>query len=434
MNTDRHGYGGAIASRSNGGMPRRAVASLRVFLLLFLLLAIPAFVHAQERDTNGQIRLVVQPIPWPADNMLTPKAREILREERKVFAEELRHLHEWIPDNMRGAISKMWTRAGKTMISESHAIEYVPPMSAEQVEKIIAEMEAGAQDTVLDNIERFRIAMAKRVPVFAKGYEQFKNREYGKASITIHEPLTKEKVLHAFHLYHYDTLPPFIYCVTTFMEGECFSLDGALHEAMVRYWIVKGKMPACLSLSATARRRLADMYERTGREHFAIPFYQKLALTYVDCLSDTALLALHVRARELMADNPFRGAVEDLQSIARHLDRGQSGAAVQAAQARLLAALPKLATDYEGDGRGNLQINWEMMGGDIQRAGLQEGGAPTKLGFKKEVAVVGSDDWAKLKPRQKQEVIQKFYENYPPEYRDMIEEYFRSMSREGSNE
>jgi hypothetical protein len=135
-----------------------------------------------------------------------------------------------------------------------------------------------------------------------------------------------------------------------------------------------------------------------------------------------------------MADNPFRGAVEDLQSIARHLDRGQSGAAVQAAQARLLAALPKLATDYEGDGRGNLQINWEMMGGDIQRAGLQEGGAPTKLGFKKEVAVVGSDDWAKLKPRQKQEVIQKFYENYPPEYRDMIEEYFRSMSREGSNE
>ena len=411
-------------------MKLKSIVRVHLCLAVFLIVFVRGTTGAE--DTDGQIRLVVQPVMWPADDVLTPKAKQILREERKVFAEELRHLHEWVPDNMRGAVSRMWTRAGKTMISESHAIDHVPQMPADEVEKIIAEMEAGARDTVLDNIERFRIAMCKRVPVFAKGYEQYKNGEYNKAVDTIHTALTKEKVLHAFHLYHYDTLPPFIYCVTTFMEGECYGRDGALHEAMVRYWIVKGKLPACLSLSAAARIRLADMYEKTDRHHFAIPFYQKLALTYVDCLSDTALLRLHVRSRRMMEENLFRRALDDVQTIARHMDRGNSGAAVQQAEARFVAALPKLATDYEGDGRGNLQINWEMMGMPVNRAGLQEGGAPTKLDFKKDVAVVGSDDWAKLKPRRKQKIIQKFFEAYPPEYRDMIEEYFRAMSREGS--
>lgn len=388
---------------------------------------------SSEKNTNAAVRMVVPLIVWPADDMLTPRAKEILREERRVFGEELRHLKEWIPDNMRGAISKTWVKNGKTMLSESHAIDHVPDMPADQVEKIVAEMEDGARDTVFDNIERMKLALSKRVPVFAKGCAEFKAGEYGKAAETIHNPLTKEAVLHAFFMYQYDTLPPMIYGLVNHVEGECYSLDGAVHDAMVRYLIVcKAKLPLSMTFSATARIRLADMYERTERPHFAISFYQKVADKYADSLSDTEILRLHVRARSMMEHNTFRQIVAMAQTSARLMDRGYSGPVVGALQARIAKLLPSVVNDWEGDGRAHMQINWEMMGSEIASAGLQEGASPTKFTFTRDVAMAGSDDWGKLKPREQQEIIQKFFQSYPDEYRQMIEDYFRTMSREGA--
>ena len=187
------------------------------------------FGQADEQDT--QVRIRTQPILWPGDGMVTARGAEVLKEERRFFAEELRHLKAWVPDNMRGAVSKMWTRAGKTMLSESHAIEHVPDMPSEQVDKILAELEDGARNTVSDNRQRFQAALAKRVPVFAKALQQFQAHEYAKATETV-SVLTKENVLHAFFLYQYDTLPPYIYCTVTFFEGECYGLDGAQHNAI----------------------------------------------------------------------------------------------------------------------------------------------------------------------------------------------------------
>jgi hypothetical protein len=393
--------------------------------------ALPA--AADGKNTNNVVRMVVPLILWPTDGMLTPRAKEILKEERRVFGQELRHLKEWVPDNMRGAISKTWAKGGKTMFSESHAIDHVPDMPTEQVEQIIAEMEDGARDTVLDNIERFKAALARRVPVFARGCEQFKAGEYAKAAETIHNPLTKEVVLHAFFKYQYDTLPPMIYGLVNHVEGECYSLDGTIHDAMVRYMIVcKAKLPLSMTFSATARIRLADMYERTDRPHFAISFYQKVADKYADSLCDTEILRLHVRARTMMEHNSFREAVALAQTAARMMDRGYAGPVLGDFHAQLVKRMRTFATDWEGDGRAHMQINWEMMGGEITSAGLQEGASPTKFSFTKDVAMAGSDDWGKLKPREQQEIIQKFFQSYPDEYRQMIEDYFRTISREGA--
>lgn len=384
------------------------------------------------RDTDTTPRTVVQPIIWPADDMLTPKAKEIVREERRVFAQELRRLKEWVPDNMRGATTKSWAMGQKSMFSESHAIEHVPEMPAEQVEKIIAEMEDGAKDTAFDSIERMKLALRKRVPVFAKGCELAKGGEFGKAAETVHTPLTKENVIHCFFKYQYDTLPPMIYGLVNHVEGEWYALDGAVHDAMVRYMIVKAKLPLSVTFSATARIRLADMYEKTDRPHFAIGFYQKVAQAYADSLCDTELLRLNVRARTMAERNPFREAVALAQTSARLIDRG-CAAVVKDAHIQLVKYMQGLLNDWEGDGRAHMQVNPEMMGAEIQSAGLQEGASPPKINFGTEdIAVVGSDDWGKLKPREQQQVIQKFFETYSDEYRHMIEEYFRNMSRDVS--
>ena len=406
----------------------RAVWAGATFFCFFS--ALPAIAAEGPAAEPTETRTRIQPILWPPDGAVTPMGAEVLKEERRFFAEELRHLHEWIPDNMRGATTKQWARGQKTMLSESHAIEHVPEMPAEEVEKIIAEMEAGAANTVLDNVRRFRAALARRVPVFAKALEHHRAGQFGKAIETV-AVLTKEDVLHAFFLYQYDTLPPYIYCTVTSFEGECFAHDGALHDAAVRYLIVgKGKLPFSLSFSATARMRVADLYERSERTHFAIPLYLSLAEKYADTLSDTEVLRLHVRAKRMMRENPFRQIVATAGDVRRLMDRGHSGPAVQEPQAAMLKLMRGIINDEEAESRGHLQINWEMVAIEqFQRGGLQEGAAPVKFNFEADVLTVGSDDWGKLRPREKQEVMQKFFATCSDEYREMLEAYFRNMSR-----
>jgi|GEM_PF-2349088 len=406
---------------------------------LIAALALAGAAHAKDavkpKDANQSVpeRTRYEPILWPADDMVTGLGAEVLREERRYFAQELRRLKEWIPDNMRGATTRTWTRGQKTMLSESKAIEHVPDMPAEQVESILTDLDRGARDTVLDNLQRFRQALARRVPVFAKALKEYEAGEYAKATETV-SVLTKENVLHAFFLYQYDTMPPYVYCTVTFFEGECFARDGALHDALVRYLIVcKGKLPLSLTFSATARARVAQMYEMSERTHFAIPMYQKLYAKYADMLTDTEILRLHVRARRMMRDNPYRRIVAGLHDIRRLMDVGHSGPVVRSPQSEMLALMQGIINDEEKDGRGNLQINWEMTAIEqFKRGGLQEGEAPTKFSFETDVLLGGSDDWGKLRPRERQEVIQKFLQTCGEEYRPMLEAYFRGMSRAAS--
>ncbi|MGD0900251.1 MAG: hypothetical protein ABR915_20655 [Thermoguttaceae bacterium] len=402
----------------------------RFSIALAVTLAAASAARGAADPASADVRTRIPPILWPADGTLTPTGAEVLKEERRFFAEELRHVREWIPDNMRGATTKTWARGQKTMLSESHAVEHVPDMPAEQVERIVAEMENGARNTVLDNIQRFREALAKRVPVFAQALQHCKGGQHGKANETV-SVLTKEDVLHAFFLYQYDTLPPYIYCTVTFFEGECFAMDGALHDAAVRYLIVcKGKLPLSLTFSATARMRVADMYEKSERTHFAIPLYQAIAEKFAETLGDTDLLRLHVRARRMMRENPFRNIAAGTGDVRRLMDRARSGPSVQDAQATMLKLMRGIINDEEVETRGHFQINWEMMATEqFQRGGLQEGSAPTKFNFEADALMAGNDDWGKLRPREKQEVIQRFFATYSDEYRDMLEAYFHSMSR-----
>jgi hypothetical protein len=383
------------------------------------------------RPTTDADRPRILPIAWPADADVLPRGAEQLREERRIFADELRALKQWIPDNMRGATTRQWTRGQKTMISESKAIEHVPDMPADQVERIIADMEQGARDTVFDNLARFRAALARRVPVVAQANAAFGAGEYAKAAETL-KVLTKENVLHAFFAYQYDTLPPYIYSTVTWFEGEAYGLDGAVHESLIRYLIVcKSKLPLSMTFSAAGRMRIGEMYERSARSQFAIPIYQSLAEKYAESLRDVEMLRVHVRIRRLMREDHFRKAVAVADEVKRLKDRGRIGPTVQAAQSQLAHLMHNIISDEEIDGRGNLQINWEMMAGEEQftRGGLQEGAAPTKFTWENEVLMAGNDDWGKLRPREKQEVIQRFFESCPDEYRPMMEAYFRNMSR-----
>jgi hypothetical protein len=406
---------------------KRSVLTFTAAIQLSAAVMTPA--GAADAGGNAASRVRLAPVEWPSAEMLSPEGKAWLREERRVFAEELRKLKEWIPPNMRGAASKSWG-PWKTMLSESHAIEYVPEMPAVEVEAIIRAMEKGALDTVSDNQERFQQALAKRIPTFADAVKHYRAGHYDKAVAAL-KPLTKEDVLHAFHYYQYDTMPPYIYSAVTMFEGACYGMNGALHNAFVRYLIVyNSKLPGSMSFAATARWRCAAIYEQSSRAHFAIPIYQNLAMRYRDKLSDSTLLKLNVRYRRMMMDNPFRQAVKLATQVTGNLLNDDTGAETQTKQKGLTARMATIINDLEKDGRGHSQVNWEMTGFEINEASLQEGTAPGKFNFEKDVDAVGSDNWGKLRPREQQELMHTFMERFADEYRPLIEAYYREMSRQ----
>ncbi len=43
------------------------------------------------------------------------------------------------------------------------------------------------------------------------------------------------------------------------------------------------------------------------------------------------------------------------------------------------------------------------------------------------------EDWGNLPPKERQEALQQISKDLPAHFRDVIEEYFRKLAREGGN-
>ena len=69
-----------------------------------------------------------------------------------------------------------------------------------------------------------------------------------------------------------------------------------------------------------------------------------------------------------------------------------------------------------------------LTGAEIDGGSLKKGVRTEQFLFTNDVSVVGSDDWGKLRPREKQELVQMFSETYSERYRNMLETYYKTMS------
>jgi hypothetical protein len=185
-----------------------------------------------------------------------------------------------------------------------------------------------------------------------------------------------------------------------------------------------------MTYGATARVRLAGAYERTRGPHCAVQFYRAVAERYFGRLSDTETLRYHILTRRLMNEDQFRRVVTVGRELRRLQDWGNTGPVIQSQLAHMTLLMQQATIEYERDLRMYMQSNQTMLGGEGGYGGLEKGPAPEMLHFRKDVAVAGSDDWGGLRPREKQEMIQQFFATYPDEYREMLEAYFTTMSRE----
>jgi hypothetical protein len=123
-----------------------------------------------------------------------------------------------------------------------------------------------------------------------------------------------------------------------------------------------------------------------------------------------------------------------MDDIRRRLDLGQGGREVRGVQDGVIKSLDKLIKQIE-DQQQQLEQQMAMGSGGKQSSSP----APDSriLGGKGPGDVVKRDigkksGWGNISPKQRDEAIQQIGRDFPPHYRELIEQYFRQLANEGT--
>lgn len=128
------------------------------------------------------------------------------------------------------------------------------------------------------------------------------------------------------------------------------------------------------------------------------------------------------------AGNPIKPITGKMAGVAGKLGDHQTGEPVQAGQQEIVRDLDALIAELEKQCqacKGGVKRNNPTRGMDDSRISAGTGGigdltAPADL----------EKDWAKLSPRERDRILQSMSEGFPPEYRTVLERYYRRLAEE----
>jgi hypothetical protein len=356
--------------------------------------------------------LKLEPLPYPSASALSSSAKAHLQAEWKAFAQDLRGIYSW-----RSTVA--------------HKIRpLVGEMAEAEVEKLLAEAEKSPLETPQDGVARFYRALAARVPAFAKAMELAKAGKCVEAAAEV-DPLMKENpyTVGIKKRLRHDTLPPYCYSAIKFFYAECLGREGNLSDCSIAYHVVYMKVPNSLVLGAPARYRVARFYDQTARAHYAIPVYQALALRLGHLLSDAENLRLAVRAAKLSQDlDPYRLAERRSSELLARLERDETGPLAGAAGEDLTAQLRAMMVTVDEEARPFLESTMAIVQGAVDEGRLRSGKITDQFILDEAPEEGGDDQWGKLPPRERQQLLEAFKEKYPERYSEMLELYYRRVS------
>ncbi len=214
-----------------------------------------------------------------------------------------------------------------------------------------------------------------------------------------------------------------------------------------------GRALAQHALYDEALEQLAPLQPADVLDPAALLFYQ--AACHHRLLNKTACLAATARlmenkgriprrfelVAELMAADLKPLQTDSLDEIARLMDDierrlglGRAGQRVRGQEDDVIAKLDKMIDQLEkqaqqqqaaASAQGGQQAQQPMQ--DSQAAG---GSGPGEVDQRH---LGDKSDWGNLPPKQRDEALQQISKGLPSHYRDVIEEYFRKMAREGGS-
>jgi hypothetical protein len=132
-----------------------------------------------------------------------------------------------------------------------------------------------------------------------------------------------------------------------------------------------------------------------------------------------------------LKDDSLDHIARRMEDIERRLDLGRAGPKVRSLQDGVVKSLDKLIEELEamqqqqdGSGAENLQPNTPA------KDSIPMGGKGRGTVTKRDVG--HQSGWGDLPPKQRDEALQQIGRDFPPHYRDIIEQYFRRLASEGS--
>jgi hypothetical protein len=173
------------------------------------------------------------------------------------------------------------------------------------------------------------------------------------------------------------------------------------HRAACEHWLLE---------TDAARSSLDALLERAG----AIPDrYERLA----------RLLQADL---ENLADGSLDHVSRRMRDVTRRLGQGKAGPATRTLQDGVVDALDamirRLEDQASGASGGAATAGGAASGGQAPRGG---GGAPGEVRRRD----IGSDgDWGDLPPHAREEALQHIGREFPPHYREAIEQYFKRLA------
>jgi hypothetical protein len=139
-----------------------------------------------------------------------------------------------------------------------------------------------------------------------------------------------------------------------------------------------------------------------------------------------ALLCL--AGRTSLAQTPITGITTKMTGVSNKLAESDTGKPVQAKQDEVVRDLDALIADLEKQCaacRGGVKRNNPKQGMRDSLISRGTGGIGDLVNPKDT-----QKDWAKLTPRERDRILQSMSEGFPPEYRTVLERYYRRLAEE----
>ncbi|MCU0875447.1 MAG: hypothetical protein MUE50_24210 [Pirellulaceae bacterium] len=123
-----------------------------------------------------------------------------------------------------------------------------------------------------------------------------------------------------------------------------------------------------------------------------------------------------------------------MDDIERRLGLGRAGKRVRTQEDDVIAKLDKMIEEMEKQAQQQ-QASSSAQGGKQPAKPMEDsqpggGSGPGEVDQRRPGV---RSDWGNLPPKQREEAMQQISKGLPSHYRDVIEEYFRKMAREGGN-
>ena len=145
-------------------------------------------------------------------------------------------------------------------------------------------------------------------------------------------------------------------------------------------------------------------------------------------LTATALVAGLLAPSTAWADATAAEIAEKMGSVVDNLGRKQTGEPVQGEQKAIVSDLDALIASLERESqnaRGGIKRKGPGMVDSTISRGSGEMGPLSGVDE-------GGKDWGKLTDRERDRILQSMSEGFPPEYRTVLERYYRRLAEEKS--